>query len=78
MTNKRRSGLSKKIRKNIGEYQHSTDVDSHVEVRFLEMLSDFNNFITSYLLMCSLAYLISNSMTYDYVFNIYSKNQKSP
>ena len=74
----KKKGLSTKIRKNVGEYQHSADSDSHVEVGFLEMLFDFNNFITSCLLMGSLAYLISNSMTYDYVFNIYSKNQKSP
>ena len=46
-----------KKRKNAGEYLHSTDSDSHVEVSFLEMLSDFNTFII-------FAYLHAHSLTF--------------
>ena len=41
MTNKRRSGLVKNERE-LSEYLHLTDSDSHVEVSFLDMLSDYN------------------------------------
>ena len=50
--NQKKKGLSAK-RKNAGEYLHSTDSDSLVEVSFLEILSDFNNFIISCLFTCS-------------------------
>ena len=43
MINERRSDCKKG--KNISEYLHSTHTNSHVEVSFLDKLSNYNNFI---------------------------------